>query len=206
MPRYVNEPNDPWVLFAWTYYRDMHDELLAAVKRVIRSPAWRAAVSVEEAMGEVADRLPDVIRCYDVEKGPLDAHVMLCIKMYVHKFCRAQTQGPRAVRCGKVTLKPIDDAMGLSNAVEHRDSRRARSRVQDILEHPDMPPLFAWLLEARYVEQLTVSEIAGALHEPRKAVRRYLEDALVAARCIAGRASSGEPPSDERPGADEDVQ
>jgi hypothetical protein len=194
MPRFPNEPDDPWVLFAWAYYRDNYDELLAAVKRVIRSKAWKAAVSLDEAMGEVADRLPDVIRCYDPKKGPLGPHVTLNIKMYVYKHCRAATIGPRLVRMGKVKLTPIGDALlGSLSAPGERgpEARDAAERVQKLLTHPDMPPLFAWLLEARYVEEMSVGEIAQVLGEPQRAVKKYLEDALDAARYVSGAAEAG---------------
>lgn len=168
---------------AWDYYEENHDALLQIVRMTIRSRSWRAAVSFDEAMSEVASRLPDIMRCYDATKGSLDYHVRNNLRMYLFKLCQRVTQGERAVRVGNVSFTPMSQSLGLSHKTCD-ESRAAKERVQLILDHPDLHATFRWLLKARYFDGFSVNEIAKQLKCRPKAVRRYLADALETARIL----------------------
>lgn len=177
------ERDDPMTRLAWDYYEENHEALLRIVRMTIRSRTWRAAVSFDEAMSEVASRLPDIMRCYDATKGSLDYHVRNNLRMYLFKLCQRVTQGERAVRVGSVTFTPMTQSLGLSFK-NGDDARAAKERVQLILEHPDLHPTFRWLLKARYFDGFSVNEIAKLLNCRPKSARRYLADALETARIL----------------------
>jgi hypothetical protein len=174
---------------AWAYFERSRHVVEGAVDGVLRSRRWREVVSRDEALSEAVSRLPGALRTYDPALGAsLDTHVTVALRHYVHKLCVRLVYGEHAVRTGRRVVESlVVSAEGDHAQVEDRGDRDpgawARGPVQEMLEAVGrVHPLYRWLLERRYLDGLTLDDIAALLRRHKSSARRYMWGAEDAAR------------------------
>jgi len=174
----MTDPDPELLELAWEFLAQEWEVLqkmcaIAARKDRLRRDTW------EEAMSEVALRLPEVMWSYDPTRGrSLRSHVIGNIRWYLYKMFVSERDGrnvDRAKRGFEViaqerVLVVLDDKSELFDWDE----------VQYVLDK--LHPFHASVLKLYYMSGLTYEEIGGVLECSKSAARKRVIEALTIAQ------------------------
>jgi DNA-directed RNA polymerase specialized sigma24 family protein len=177
---------DPELLqLAWTMLEQEWPVLkkmcqIAARKGRLRGDIW------EEAMSEVALRLPQFMWTYDPSKGTtLRSHVIGHARWYLYKmFVTERGGGRRHLRLAQsLAAMPLDERLRRSTVQDGHRELFDWSEVQFVLDR--IHPFYRSMLQLYFMSGLTYEEIGGVLECSKSAARKRVLEALDVAKLEA---------------------
>lgn len=161
---------DEW---ANDYYIEEYDNLRRVVVGVIRHDDYR----VDEFMSDIVLRkLPDVLRTWEPSKGAsLDGHVRRSMKWWVFKGLRRGDVGRERYR--PWSEEDDDTFFGAYGTESNLEAKELFSILKQHLTRQQM-----LMLQRRYVEEMTVKDMADCACCSRGAIYVRLREAMEAAK------------------------
>lgn len=170
---------------AWDFLRRRDADVRRLCRRMIRG---RPQVTFEEALSECAERTPMAIAAFDPDHASgasMDTHVLNSLRWYLYKLTRTKV----AYEIDK--RESIAMMLGMSDSyIEDRSGQETAEQVQLLLAK--LTARDRYVLELRYVKEMTLDEVADELNVGRSSAHLAVNVALSNARtiCVASRAKS----------------
>lgn len=173
---------------AWDVLERDAGILEALCQRSIRRAGAAQRVSVEEAMSELAVRLPDMVAAWDpARQVTLRTHVVASARWYLFKMLVSQPRRERrrAQRLGERATEL--DRSAQVDGLDELEASHDRELVQSLLSSTAVSEQSREVLDLYFRCGLTYDELGDELGVSRTTVRRMLIGALGQVREVARR-------------------